>query len=319
MLYPVSKNNKEGYITAEGDIAIPLEFDVANFFSEGLAGVKINGKWGYINESGNIKVALKYDWCWPFSCGLGLVEKGKNKYFIDKDGNVVINISFQTCRSFEDDLAFIKSSDYPTGAFIDKLGEVVLSDKFYLLSHHSQGLINCAEVGNPSQVNYEKNWGYINKFGEYIISPQYYFAYPFSEGLAAVSLNHESLFCFIDTTGNIIIKREFEGANPIFSEGLCMVYGDGSYGYIDNHGELVIPYQFYYSGPFSGGMAVVKFTEEAKYGYINKSGTIVIDPIFDSAQPFCGDLAYVVIGKDIESSRIGYINKTGDFIWEPAR
>lgn len=74
---------------------------------------------------------------------------------------------------------------------------------------------------------------------------------------------------FIDNTGTVVIPFEYDGAFS-FSEGLASVEKDGKYGFIDNTGTVVIPFEYDDALPFSEGLAYV---EESKEGfYINKQG-----------------------------------------------
>ena len=48
-----------GYINAKGDMVIEAKFDDAeDFYSNGMANVKINGKLFYINEKGDVLVYI---------------------------------------------------------------------------------------------------------------------------------------------------------------------------------------------------------------------------------------------------------------------
>jgi hypothetical protein len=57
----MKSNGKYGFIEQAGTTVIPLKYDDARHFSEGLACVKLNGKWGFIDKTGNEIVPLKYD------------------------------------------------------------------------------------------------------------------------------------------------------------------------------------------------------------------------------------------------------------------
>src|SRR5262245_32107903 len=64
---------------------------------------------------------------------------------------------------------------------------------------------------------------------------------------------------YIDRTGKIVIKPQFDGATD-FSEGLAVVaVHEGGYkeGYIDETGKMVIPPQFDKATAFSEGLALV--------------------------------------------------------------
>ena len=61
LIYVCDANGKYGYINAEGNIAIPMEYENAVNFSHGLAGVKQGGKWGYVNRMNEVVVPLAWD------------------------------------------------------------------------------------------------------------------------------------------------------------------------------------------------------------------------------------------------------------------
>lgn len=97
--------DKTGFINTDGKIVIPISFDGANDFSEGLAAVSkripnnSNGfstgtrKYGYINEKGKLVIDYLYDGANDFKNGLAQVSIG-DPYMqqfvfipVDKDGN----------------------------------------------------------------------------------------------------------------------------------------------------------------------------------------------------------------------------------------
>ncbi|MCS7150786.1 MAG: WG repeat-containing protein [Endomicrobia bacterium] len=49
---PYCKENKWGFCDKNGNIVIDCKYDYADYFSEGLARVKLGDKWGYIDKSG---------------------------------------------------------------------------------------------------------------------------------------------------------------------------------------------------------------------------------------------------------------------------
>ncbi len=66
-------------------------FDEVWSFREGLAVVKKNNKWGYVDNTGTIKIPLVYDKAHGFINGVAwVVQNGKNKY-INKHGACVKN------------------------------------------------------------------------------------------------------------------------------------------------------------------------------------------------------------------------------------
>ena len=71
-LYPVAnslgENAKYGYIDKSLRLAIPLIFDGARDFSDGLAAVEKGGKWGYIDETGVTVLPFDFDSCAQADC-----------------------------------------------------------------------------------------------------------------------------------------------------------------------------------------------------------------------------------------------------------
>ncbi|MBR1408887.1 MAG: WG repeat-containing protein [Clostridia bacterium] len=71
-----------------------------------------------------------------------------------------------------------------------------------------------------------------------------------------------------------------------FEENLAPVSIGGKFGYLDNHGSIVIPPQWEWAEPFSGGYGMV--TYKTRYGYdnawINHDGVIaaLTDPYVDN-------------------------------------
>ncbi len=65
---------------------IPLQFDAALSFKEGMAAVQKNGKWGFIDNKGNMVVDFVYDEVESFTNDFALVTVKTTKYYIDKTG-----------------------------------------------------------------------------------------------------------------------------------------------------------------------------------------------------------------------------------------
>jgi hypothetical protein len=83
-LIPYRKGDKWGYIDKQGEIVIPIQYDDAGFFSEGLARVRVNGKYGFIDTKGNMVIPAVYDEAYGFSEGLAQVKINGKWRYIDK-------------------------------------------------------------------------------------------------------------------------------------------------------------------------------------------------------------------------------------------
>ena len=91
-LYPVMKDDKWGYIDAEGNLVIDYKFDYAGFFTDGAATVRIGGKESLMAPDGKFLIEPAYDFCGNYSEGLAHVvlgEDGKSRHgFADLTGRV---------------------------------------------------------------------------------------------------------------------------------------------------------------------------------------------------------------------------------------
>ena len=80
-------------------MVIPLKYESARPFSEGLAPVELDGKWGLINKKGDIIVPYKYDNVssfYPFSKGLAEIKLNGKVGLINKQGEVVVQPKYDS-------------------------------------------------------------------------------------------------------------------------------------------------------------------------------------------------------------------------------
>ncbi len=149
--------------------------------------------------------------------------------------------------------------------------------------------------------------------------------FPDNSGLYPII--QDSLFGYINTKGEVVIKPQFEKAAQ-FSEGLAYFEKDGKYGFINTKGEVVIEPVYTKKSRgwlklaieplgetyFKEGLAAVN--KNGLFGYIDKKGQEVIPAQFSEANAFSQGFAYVRNGQQIY-----FINQKGekqfgrDFEW----
>jgi hypothetical protein len=88
-LAPVQLHGKYGYINKNDELVIPFMFEDAGLFSEGLAQVKQHKQWGFINPAGEWCVPPKFDQVMPFRNGLAWAEKNTNWVYINKSNDII--------------------------------------------------------------------------------------------------------------------------------------------------------------------------------------------------------------------------------------
>jgi hypothetical protein len=109
---------------------------------------------------------------------------------------------------------------------------------------------------------------------------------------------------YINNHGDWVIPHQFDAAN-LFQEGLAPVSVNGREGVINRAGELVIPCVFSEMKWFRGGLAAAK--SDHLYGYVDRTGHFVIAPQFESADEHRNGLARVQ-----HAGKYGFINSIGE-------
>ena len=84
---------RQGTLLGRIRFQIPLQFEFAKDFSEGVAAVKVGGKFGYNDKAGKIVINPQFDDAGEFSGGLAWVLVAGKQGYIDKDGKYVWNPS----------------------------------------------------------------------------------------------------------------------------------------------------------------------------------------------------------------------------------
>lgn len=111
---------------------------------------------------------------------------------------------------------------------------------------------------------------------------------------------------FLNEKGEVVIPFEYDDAQ-MFSEGLAPVCKNDKWGYIDTTGEEKIQLQFDFASHFLEGLAVV--ANNKKFGYIDTSGKIAIPLEYEGASVFYKGYATVK-----KNGKTGVIDTKGNII-----
>lgn len=329
-LFDVMEHDRAGFIDSTGAVVIPLCFEAAGDFSEGLARFERDGRWGYIDRSGSVVIQPVFPWAEEFHEGLAHVQVNGSTLgsdgrwgYIDKSGSVVIAPIYAQIMgdsegdqsAFHDGLAMVEVADDripPRKGFIDRTGKLVIPARFTYVYPFSEGLAAATESQDG-----ESGWGFIEKDGNWVIPPGFDWASSFEFGLAPVNRKRD---CgYIDKTGVQVLKldsppppEDCASAWGDFTDGLSRWRFGSHYGFINRAGQTVIPPRFDLTFGFSEGLAAVEIGKH--WGFIDTSGKTVI-PLqdFSDVKPFHNGLSRVVVKK----RGVGYIDRAGRFVWGP--
>ena len=116
----------DGFYSINGNASIPLKYNGAGDFSEGLAFVsENNSSWkGFIDKNGKRALDFKYlveDDKPKFKEGLVVVLNDNGKYgYMNRNGRMIVPCQFDEARNFSDGLAAVR--DHEKLGFVDKYG-----------------------------------------------------------------------------------------------------------------------------------------------------------------------------------------------------
>lgn len=256
---------------------IPLKYDHANNFSNGLAAVKLNGKWGYIDKTGKevIPITLEYDEVYPFSEGMASVWIGDKGGYIDKTGKEIVAPIYAHAWGFSNGLARVMREDGHTG-YIDKTGKVVIPLRY----ENGKAL---SFSNGVAWAAIDNKWGLIDKTGKAVVDfnyddvKEFSYYYGFSEGLSPYCLNGK--WGIIDTNGNEVTPPIFDWINSVgFNGGVVSGKLDGKAVIIDKSGSYIIVSnnKEMYVQRYNTSVGLFSYQIGDYWGYMDKAGNVVI-------------------------------------------
>lgn len=256
----LKKGGKWGYCNQDGKLVIPLQFDSAETFHEGLAAVKIKRKWGFINLKGELVIQPQYDETSIFQEGLCAVAVKGVWGYINQNNEQVILPQFGDANAFRQGVAVVylrektdEDWEDEKGSYclIDKEGKNLTTAKYKSIDAFTEGLAK-VEIADLLD-EYATKKGFINLAGQEVIRAIYDDAEHFSEGLAAVGVKDSTKQ---GSDSDVTAERAYLARiNPAYK-----------YGYINTKGEEIIKPQFSSAAAFVHGKAVVGRGKQRRMG-----------------------------------------------------
>lgn len=275
-----TENNLYGYIDHKGEIKIKGQYMSASVFSCGLARVQLlNNSYGYIDKQGNL-IAQGFTSAEQHFENLALVTTETEFGYINQKGawNIILpyNTTQYTASSFSSDkIALLSPFDTSAFLFIDKTGKKVLS--------LNKNVADFADNFHESLARFRKNshYGFIDLKGNIVINPQYTFADNFHYGFATVKIKDN--YTFINKKGQEM-NASFDNAKRFSDNHLAPICKNKKWGFMDTLGHTKIDFLYDNAYPFSEQLAVVM--QNQKYGVINEHGIVVIPFEYNGIQTY---------------------------------
>ena len=201
-------DHRSGFLNRRGEAVLVGKFEALDNYREGLAAARSGNNWGYIDEKGEWAIPPQFEEAFEFAEGLAPVKAGGNFGFIDRSGKFKINPQFESVSGFSEGYAGVWR-------------RAVRTDSNFIF-------------GDPPAIVV----GIINSDGQLRkLAFTADLVFGFHDGLALI--HTDSGFGFIDQTGKIVLRPEFERAGD-FRNGLASVTLLGRAAYITTTGSFVI-------------------------------------------------------------------------------
>ena len=287
----VTCDTLHGLIDKTGREIVPIRFSEIHPSSCGILTLRTPAGYILLGINGKRLTQAIYTRIYPVACSQGripVVLEGKAA-FLDLQGHNITGFEFEEVFPFHHGLAPVKRNG--------KWGMIGLDGKDRVDFHFEAlyPMVSGNAVGMEKDKTGLERWGVIDSTGKTIVPFQFGRITGSFQGthLAAAARDPMSLFkegipdsmntwFIFDRNGNITGETH---AHPWddFSEGLVVADREGKYGFIDETGKTIVPFQYDWACAFRNGLAWVG--KEGKYGFIDHSGKQVIPlkyiPVYD--------------------------------------
>lgn len=313
------RNGKFGYLDPYGNEVIPCVFTYTEYFRKGVGVVQYEGKFRNVDKDGKILATTTVEReTWRNDqytsnynvgdlhavraiSGYGLA-RGKEDVFVVPPiyENIYPLLSTRNRKYIASGELFI-AKQYGKVGILDTAGRIILPIEYELIGE------NADENGFRLIRKDNDHCGLMNSRYEMVIPCIYQLIigpYPDEHFFRVCK---DGKVGTMDTTGKFIIPLVYRQIN-LFVNGRALAKKDTLYGFIDEKGNTLIPFQFEeVYGKFENGLA--GFRRNGKWGYIDTTGKTVIEPMYDQCQPFRANITGVKL-----NGKWGFINRKGKLV-----
>jgi len=225
-LVPFRHGDKWGYADQRQRLVLPLQYDEAGPFVDGVAWVRQGQAFGYINIGGGLVTPLQFTQVSNFHQGRATVVLAGETFDIDPRGQ---RLSTPPAPDPEVDVLSQGHITHQNGklGYRFTVGDAVVPAEYDEIKEAANGLL---------LVRQGQKWGVINGKGKLVL-PLTYDAILASSENAVPIVEQQGHFGYLAPDGHLLVKPKYRAAEP-FQEGVARVVTDaGQAGYIDARGE----------------------------------------------------------------------------------
>jgi len=297
--YYVKKNGKWGCIDSFGNTVIDTKYEGLDKFDlKGRARVIYNGKFGIVDCGGAEVIPTGYDYLHSFgNLNVAVAQLGSRYGAVNLDGSVAVPFEYDYLYSFADNPSTVayKNNEF---SIISTDGSKV-TDKTYRYIE---------EFKNGIALAYGEGYGYIDLYGNEVIDCVHT---DVKQGTAiSVFLKKDDKWAQFLPNGDNVSGYIYNNAGE-FENGLSAVSilkdGKEKYGYVNDSGDIIIPFEYSYAQKFRYGKAIV--SKEGKHGIIDYEGSIVIPFEYTGFNPSYDYNVIAAADKNSKWGLIGFDNK----------
>lgn len=219
---------------------------------------------GIWNEDQQIITPAKYTYISEFIGELAVVTNDVQQYgILQKNGQEFIPCSYESLMIDSESDLILFTEEGKTGV-MDFQKKVLIPPTFAYLSSFSSGLATFSE-GDKS--------GLINLNGDVIVPADYESIVEYTD--KALIVIEQEQYYLVDIATKTKANKGYDYLSFANEVGLFVASENGKYGYVDEKGNVLIPFKYIYATPFYEGVASVNETENGETRYINTKGNYV--------------------------------------------
>lgn len=286
-----------GFVNADGDEAIPAQYEDSNGFSEGLAAVKVDGLWGFIDVNGTMVIKPQFEGVeGGFKFGRCVISADKLRGLINLQGDIVCQEKFLSislcCERY---FAVEMSSGYGVA---DQDGNIIVDCSYqkiydvtnsgYFFVYDGSALDRMISLDGTDYLIF---WYF----------SEYYEKQNFNIGDDSVILCYvDELFGLFDlSSGSFIINPRYEKVHLNDPSSYITLWKADNWMLFFFEDEKYIE-SSYRIWRVSGDYIVIEDEETNLFGIIDLDGTLILPPEYDSIE--ISDIGEFSVIKDDKSA-----------------